>query len=92
MAKQKSVPMRMCIACREMKPKKEMLRVVKNADGEIAVDKTGKMPGRGAYICNGEACLKKLGDKKLLHKAFSSNVPQDIYLGVEKETNGEKQD
>ena len=51
MAKKKSIPMRMCIACREMKPKKEMYRVVKNADGEICVDLTGKMAGRGAYIC-----------------------------------------
>lgn len=85
MAKNKSVPMRMCIACREMKPKKEMLRVVKNADGEIAVDTTGKLPGRGAYICNGEACLKKLGDKKLLHKTFSADVPQNVYEGVKEE-------
>ena len=92
MSKKKSVPMRMCIACREMKPKKEMLRVAKNADGEIAVDKTGKMPGRGAYICNAEVCLKKLSDKKLLHKAFSSDVPQDIYRGVEEETLGEQKD
>ena len=50
MAKTKSVPMRMCIACREMKPKKEMLRVVKNADGEVFVDRTGKASGRGNYF------------------------------------------
>ena len=56
MTKKKSVPMRTCIACREMKPKKEMLRVVKNADGDISVDVTGKSQGRGAYICNGDAC------------------------------------
>ena len=90
MTKKKSVPMRTCIACREMKPKKEMLRVVKNADGDISVDVTGKAPGRGAYICNGDACLKKLGDKKLLHKAFSGNVPLDVYKGVEEEVLGEK--
>ena len=90
MTKKKSVPMRTCIACREMKPKKEMLRVVKNADGDISVDVTGKAPGRGAYICNGDACLKKLGDKKLLHKAFSVNVPLDVYQGVEEEVLGEK--
>ena len=90
MTKKKSVPMRTCIACREMKPKKEMLRVVKNADGDISVDVTGKAPGRGAYICNGDACLKKLGDKKLLHKAFSVNVPLDVYKDVEEEVLGEK--
>ena len=90
MAKKKSVPIRMCIACREMKPKKEMLRVVKNADGEISVDATGKAAGRGAYICNAEACLKKLKSQKLLHKAFSADVSLSVYKGVEEETLGEK--
>lgn len=52
MAKTKSVPARMCIACREMKPKRDMLRIVKNAEGEIKLDFSGKAPGRGAYICN----------------------------------------
>ena len=87
---QKRVPMRTCIACREMKPKKEMLRVVKNADGEIFADPTGKAAGRGAYICSAEECLKKLGDKKLLHKAFSTEVPENVYRGVEEETLGKK--
>lgn len=86
MAKTRSVPMRMCIACREMKPKKEMFRVVKNADGEIYADATGKAPGRGAYICNDEACRKKLADKKLLHKAFSASVAEEVYKGVEEKT------
>ena len=86
MAKTKSVPMRMCIACREMKPKKEMFRVVKNADGEIYADVTGKAPGRGAYICNADECRKKLNDKKLLHKVFSTNVSNVVYKGVEEKT------
>lgn len=90
MTKKKSVPMRMCIACREMKPKKEMLRVVKNAEGEIYTDVTGKASGRGAYICNEAACLKKLGDKKLLHKTFSTDVPLDVYQEIEEEVLGEK--
>lgn len=90
MAKNKSVPMRMCIACREMKPKKEMLRVVKNAAGEILVDATGKAAGRGAYVCNADACLKKLNDKKLLHKAFSTDVSLSVYKGIEEEVLGEK--
>ena len=90
MAKTKSVPMRMCIACRQMKPKMEMTRVVKTADGEISADPTGKAAGRGAYICNDEACLKKLNDKKLLHKAFSTDVAQTVYQGVEEEILGEK--
>ena len=59
MAKTKNIPMRMCIACREMKPKQEMTRVVRNAEGEISLDPTGKAPGRGAYVCDNEECLKK---------------------------------
>ncbi|MBE7068491.1 MAG: YlxR family protein [Clostridiales bacterium] len=90
MAKTKNVPMRTCIACRQMKPKKEMTRVVKTADGEIFADPTGKVSGRGAYICGDEECLKKLNDKKLLHKAFSLNVSQEVYQGVEEEILGEK--
>ncbi len=81
MAKGK-VPFRMCIACREMKPKKEMTRIVKNADGEIFADFSGKAAGRGAYICSAPECQKKLQDKKLLHKAFSAQVPDDVYEGV----------
>ncbi len=90
MAKKKSVPMRMCIACREMKPKKEMLRVVKTANGEISVDVTGKTAGRGAYICTAEACQKKLNSQKLLNKAFSADVSLSVYKGIEEETLGEK--
>lgn len=90
MAKTKSVPMRMCIACREMKPKKEMTRVVKNAAGEIFADATGKAAGRGAYICNAEECLKKLADKKLLHKAFSADVSSDVYGNVREEVCGKE--
>ncbi len=90
MAKNKSVPMRTCIACREMKPKKEMTRVVRTADGDIFADPTGKAAGRGAYICNEPACLKKLGDKKLLNRAFSANVDESVYRGVEENILGEK--
>lgn len=90
MAKTKKIPMRMCIACREMKPKSEMTRVVKNADGEIFADPTGKAAGRGAYICANTECLNMLGKKKLLHKAFSANVSDEVYLGVEEKALGEK--
>ncbi|MBR2904058.1 MAG: YlxR family protein [Clostridia bacterium] len=82
MAKGK-VPFRMCIACRQMKPKKEMTRIVKNADGEIFADFSGKAAGRGAYICSDEACMQKLQDKKLLHKAFSAQVSAEVYDGVQ---------
>ena len=82
MSKQKSVPMRMCIACRQMKPKKEMHRVTRNAEGEVFFDPTGKASGRGAYVCGEEACLKLMQDKKLLHKAFSQNVDGAVYDGI----------
>ena len=86
MPKTKKIPMRMCIACREMKPKAEMTRVVKTADDEIYLDPTGKAAGRGAYVCNSADCLKKLNNKKLLHKAFSTNVGDDVYKGIGEET------
>ena len=82
MAKSKSQPMRMCIACRQMKLKKEMTRVVKTADGDIFADPTGKAAGRGAYVCGDAECMKKLGDKKLLHKAFCANVDAAVYQHV----------
>ena len=78
MAKGK-IPLRMCIACREMKPKTELLRVVRNANGVIDADYSGKAPGRGAYICGAEDCRKKLNSKKLLNKAFSAAVPSEVY-------------
>jgi len=90
MPKKKSIPMRMCIACREMKPKQEMLRVVRNADGEIFADPTGKAPGRGAYVCDNEECLKKFSLKKLLHKTFSSDVDPKVYREIEEEALGEE--
>ena len=90
MPKKKNIPMRMCIACREMKPKLEMTRVVKNAEGDISPDPTGKAPGRGAYICSNSECLKKLMGKKLLNRAFSTNVAPEVYQGVEEDALGEK--
>ncbi len=90
MPKTKKIPMRMCIACRGMKPKMEMTRVVKTAEGEIFADPTGKAAGRGAYVCTEPECLKKVGLKKLLHKTFSANVSEEVYLGVEEKSLGEK--
>ena len=79
MSKSKSVPMRTCIACRALKPKKEMTRVVRNADGEIFADPTGKASGRGAYVCGSAECKKKLSDKKLLNRAFRTAVDGAVY-------------
>ena len=57
--KPKKIPMRMCVGCREMKPKKELIRVVRSPEGEVSLDATGKKPGRGAYCCFDAACLKR---------------------------------
>ena len=59
MLKKRKIPMRMCVGCREMKPKAELMRVVKPQDGDCAIDRTGKAPGRGAYVCESAECLKK---------------------------------
>lgn len=81
----KKIPMRTCIACREEKPKKEMLRVVKNAAGEIRLDFSGKLPGRGAYVCGNGDCIRKLRKYRLLNKAFSMQVDEEVYDAIEEE-------
>ncbi len=86
----KKIPLRTCIACREEKPKKEMLRVVKSGDGRVDLDFTGKAAGRGAYICNSEACFLKLKKYKLLHKAFSMPVADEVYERIAEEYFGKK--
>lgn len=79
MKTEKKQPSRMCIACREMQPKRSLIRVVRNQDGEIFVDETGKAAGRGAYVCNRKECLDKINAKKLLHKSFSTDVKKEVY-------------
>ncbi len=83
--KEKKIPMRMCIACREMKPKKEMLRVVKPKEGDVFIDFSGKASGRGAYICDNADCIKKLRKGRLLNKAFSSEIPAQVYEKIEED-------
>lgn len=78
-------PKRMCVACREMKEKREMFRVVKNAAGEIFADFSGKAAGRGAYICNNDECVKMLKKQRLLNKAFSAPVSDEVYRRIEEE-------
>ena len=88
--KEKKIPMRMCIACHDMKPKKEMLRIVKPKDGEVSIDFTGKAAGRGAYICDNSECIKKLRKARLLNKVFSAEIPQEVYDKIEVEFFAEK--
>lgn len=75
---EKKVPMRTCIACRSVKPKKELVRIVKTNDG-IILDYSGKVNGRGAYVCNSAECMEKLKKNKLLNKTFSCNVDDATY-------------
>ncbi len=77
--KQKKIPMRMCLGCQAMKPKKELIRIVKNQDGDISVDLIGKKPGRGAYICNSTECLEKAKKAKRLERAFEAPIKEEIY-------------
>ena len=71
--------LRMCCVCRQMKPKDQLIRVVKNKENEIFIDKTKKADGRGAYVCNELECLNKLKKIKGLNKAFKGNVSEEIY-------------
>ncbi len=75
----KKIPMRMCTGCREMKPKSELVRIVKTAEGEIRLDLTGKVNGRGAYICRNTECLKKAEKQNALSRAFETAVNKEIY-------------
>ncbi len=75
----------MCIACRELKEKRDMLRLVKNGEGKIFLDFSWKAAGRGAYICDNPECVKKLKRQKLLNKVFSCAVDDEVYSAVEEE-------
>ena len=82
---QKKIPMRKCLGCQEMKPKKELIRVVRSPEGQVTLDFKGKAPGRGAYVCPAMQCLKKAVKAKALERAFSTQIPAEIYEALEKE-------
>ena len=75
--KERRIPMRMCVGCREMKPKKELLRIVHSPEGSFSTDPTGKRPGRGAYVCRNPECFMKAIKQRQLEKAFSCAVSQE---------------
>lgn len=77
--KKKKIPLRRCIACNENKPKGELIRVVKNKKGYLDIDLTGKMNGRGAYICSNKECLEKARKNKELSRALKIEIPDEIY-------------
>jgi hypothetical protein len=96
MVRKRKMPMRMCAGCGEMKPKKELVRVVKAPDqkdedgrvvrpGEISLDLTGRKPGRGAYVCRDINCLRAARKARRLERAFSCQIPAEVYDRLEEE-------
>ncbi len=86
--KQKKIPLRMCLGCHEMKPKKELIRIVRDKEGAISVDFTGKKAGRGAYICRSTDCLKKAEKGKKLEKAFETAIGAEVYAVLKEQLEG----
>ena len=93
--KQKKIPLRMCSGCGEMKPKKELVRVVKAPEktdengnvtgGEVSLDLTGRKPGRGAYVCHNPECLRLARKARRFERAFSCRIPDEVYDTMEAE-------
>ena len=81
----KKIPLRQCLGCREMKPKRELIRVVKSPENEISLDFKGKKPGRGAYLCPDSACLARARKSRALERAFSTQIPDEVYAGLEEQ-------
>ena len=77
--KQKKIPVRTCIGCGNAKPKKDLVLVVRDPEGQLSVDLTGKKNGRGAYICHNTECLKKARKARRLEKSFSMQIPEEVY-------------
>lgn len=90
MPKVKKIPLRQCIACREAKEKKLMLRVVKTAEGNVFLDFSGKASGRGAYICDNPDCIARLKKNKLLDRVFACRIDEGVYAAIEGEYFGRK--
>ena len=81
----KKIPMRQCLGCREMKPKKELVRVVRSPEGVISLDLKGKANGRGAYLCPNAECLKKAIKARALERAFETQIPPELYERLKQE-------
>ena len=75
----KKIPMRQCVGCREMKPKRELVRIVRSPEGQVSVDLKGRSPGRGAYVCRDENCLKRAISSKALSRSLDIDIPQELY-------------
>ena len=85
---QKKIPQRQCMGCRERKEKRQMIRVVRTPEGAVNLDFSGKMNGRGAYICPDPDCLKKALRSKALDRSLEVTIPEEVYARLEKEMEG----
>ncbi len=85
MASEKKIPMRQCLGCREMKPKRELLRLVRSPEGEVSIDMKGKAPGRGAYICKSVECMKKARRSKAFDRAFEIKISDEMLDRLQQE-------
>ncbi len=83
----KQIPLRQCIGCREMKAKSELVRVIKTPEGLVCLDKTGRMNGRGAYICMNKDCYNKAVKSKGIERSLKMAIPEEIYEAIGKELN-----
>ncbi len=82
---QKKIPQRQCMGCRERKAKREMIRVVRCTDGTVSLDFSGKLNGRGAYVCPDPECLKKAIKSKSLDRSLEVTIPEEVYDRLQKE-------
>ena len=83
--KPKKIPLRMCVGCRESKPKRELIRVVRAPDGAVSMDPVGKKPGRGAYVCRREACLTKAIKQRQLERQLQVNLTPEVAEALRQE-------
>lgn len=81
----KKLPQRMCVGCRQMKEKSQLIRVVRSPEGEVSLDFRGKKPGRGAYVCPSPECLKKVRKSRALERAFSAPLPDEVWEQLEEQ-------
>ena len=88
MTMQKKIPQRQCMGCRERKNKRDMIRVVRQTNGEVSLDFSGKLNGRGAYICPDPECLKKARKAKSLDRSLEVTIPEEVYDRLDWEMEG----
>ena len=81
----KKIPLRQCLGCREMKPKRELIRAVRSPEGEVSLDFKGRKPGRGAYVCPDPECLKRARKARALERAFSAPLPDEVWAALEEQ-------